>query len=148
MYRMLLITLSIRIGFMVFVPLRNMIIQTKKMADLDFSAKKPPADWRSAAVGFPLAAASFAAAFFAAPATPHVVLLCPFVSAHWHIPSFFKTKPNFFTKNIADLRFLHAQSHRFPNFLQCNIWIRFYKFFQLFQPFLIQFTMSPRVMTV
>ena len=38
----LIITLSIRIGFMVFVPLRNMIVQTKKMADMDFTAKCPP----------------------------------------------------------------------------------------------------------
>lgn len=41
MIMVLIITLSIRIGFMVFVPLRNMIIQTKKMANLDFSAKCP-----------------------------------------------------------------------------------------------------------
>ena len=38
----LIITLSIRIGFMVFVPLRNMIIQTKRMANMDFTAKCPP----------------------------------------------------------------------------------------------------------
>lgn len=38
----MLITLSIRIGFMVFSPLRNMIDQTKKMANLDFTAKCPP----------------------------------------------------------------------------------------------------------
>ena len=38
----LIITLSIRIGFMVFVPLRNMIVQTKKMANMDFTAKCPP----------------------------------------------------------------------------------------------------------
>lgn len=38
----LLITLSIRIGFMVFMPLKNMIANTKRMANLDFSAKCPP----------------------------------------------------------------------------------------------------------
>ena len=38
----LIITLSIRIGFMVFIPLRNMIVQTKRMANMDFSAKCPP----------------------------------------------------------------------------------------------------------
>jgi signal transduction histidine kinase len=38
----MLITLSIHIGFMVFAPLRNMITQTRKMANLDFTAKCPP----------------------------------------------------------------------------------------------------------
>ena len=42
MIMVLIITLSIRIGFMVFVPLRNMIVQTKKMANMDFTAKCPP----------------------------------------------------------------------------------------------------------
>ena len=38
----MLITTSIRIGLMVFAPLKNMIIQTKKMANMDFTAKCPP----------------------------------------------------------------------------------------------------------
>lgn len=38
----LLITLSVRVGFMVFMPLHNMINKTKRMANLDFSAKCPP----------------------------------------------------------------------------------------------------------
>lgn len=38
----ILITLSIRIGFMVFAPLNNMIAITKRMAKLDFSVKCPP----------------------------------------------------------------------------------------------------------
>ena len=37
----MIITLSIRIGFMVFAPLRNMIDITKRMANMDFSAKCP-----------------------------------------------------------------------------------------------------------
>ena len=39
---MLIITLSIRIAFMVFLPLKNMIDNTKRMANMDFSAKCPP----------------------------------------------------------------------------------------------------------
>ena len=38
----LLITLSIHVGVMVFMPLHNMINKTKRMANLDFSAKCPP----------------------------------------------------------------------------------------------------------
>ena len=37
----MIVSLSVRIGFMVFVPLRNMINITKRMANLDFSAKCP-----------------------------------------------------------------------------------------------------------
>ena len=37
----MIVSLSIRIGFMVFSPLRNMIDTTKRMADMDFSAKCP-----------------------------------------------------------------------------------------------------------
>lgn len=37
----LLITLSVQVGFMVFTPLHNMINKTKRMANLDFSAKCP-----------------------------------------------------------------------------------------------------------
>ena len=37
----LIIVLSIRIGIMVFMPLHNMINKTKRMANLDFSAKCP-----------------------------------------------------------------------------------------------------------
>ena len=37
-----LITTSIRVGVMVFMPLKNMIANTKRMANLDFSAKCPP----------------------------------------------------------------------------------------------------------
>ena len=39
---MLLITTSIRVGVMVFMPLKSMIANTKRMANLDFSAKCPP----------------------------------------------------------------------------------------------------------
>ncbi len=39
---LLLIYTSIRVGFMVFMPLKNMIANTKRMANLDFSAKCPP----------------------------------------------------------------------------------------------------------
>ena len=42
MIMFLLISVSLRIGFMVFAPLRNMIVQTKKMANMDFTAKCPP----------------------------------------------------------------------------------------------------------
>ena len=38
---MLIIMLAIRIGIMVFMPLHNMIDKTKRMANLDFSAKCP-----------------------------------------------------------------------------------------------------------
>lgn len=38
----MLISTSIRVGFMVFMPLKNMIAKTKRMANLDFSAKCPP----------------------------------------------------------------------------------------------------------
>ena len=38
----MIITTSVRVGFMVFAPLRTMIVQTKKMADMDFTAKCPP----------------------------------------------------------------------------------------------------------
>lgn len=38
----LIICVSIRIGFMVFMPLRNMIETTKRMANMDFSVKCPP----------------------------------------------------------------------------------------------------------
>ena len=41
MVMVLLISLSIRIGVMVFMPLHNMINNTKRMANLDFSAKCP-----------------------------------------------------------------------------------------------------------
>ena len=37
----LIISLSVRIGFLVFLPLRNMIDITKRMANMDFSAKCP-----------------------------------------------------------------------------------------------------------
>jgi signal transduction histidine kinase len=40
----MIITLSIKIGFMVFAPLRNMINITKRMANMDFSAKCPRYD--------------------------------------------------------------------------------------------------------
>lgn len=42
MLMFLIITLSIRIGFLVFMPLKNMIENTKRMANMDFSAKCPP----------------------------------------------------------------------------------------------------------
>ena len=37
----LLISTSVRVGFMVFMPLKNMIANTKRMANLDFSARCP-----------------------------------------------------------------------------------------------------------
>ena len=42
MIMFMVITTSIRVGLMVFAPLKNMIIQTKRMANLDFTAKCPP----------------------------------------------------------------------------------------------------------
>lgn len=41
MIMVLIISVSIRIGFMVFIPLRNMIETTKRMAKMDFSVKCP-----------------------------------------------------------------------------------------------------------
>ena len=38
----LLVVLSVHIGIMVFIPLRNMIDNTRRMANMDFSAKCPP----------------------------------------------------------------------------------------------------------
>ncbi len=38
----LIISVSIHVGFMVFSPLHNMIANTKRMANMDFSAKCPP----------------------------------------------------------------------------------------------------------
>ncbi len=42
MIMVLIISMSVRIGFMVFLPLKNMIENTKRMANMDFSAKCPP----------------------------------------------------------------------------------------------------------
>ena len=41
MIMVLIVTLSIRVGYLFFLPLRRMTEQTKKMANLDFSAKCP-----------------------------------------------------------------------------------------------------------
>ncbi len=42
MIMVLIVSLSVHVGFMVFRPLRNMIDNTKRMANMDFSAKCPP----------------------------------------------------------------------------------------------------------